>query len=353
MGTSTLYHLARAGCTDTLLLERDTLGSGSTSKAAGGFRAQFSDELNIRIALESIERLRRFGEEPGDDIDFKQWGYLFLLREEEVPAFEEAVALQNRLGVPSRLITPREALGIVPGLGLDDVAAATFCPTDGYATPETVAQGYARAAAPMGAGIVQGCPVEEILVDGRRVRGVATPRGTVAADRVVCAAGVWSVELAGAVEVHLPVRAERRNVFLTGPGDLLPRELPLTIDFATGFYFQREGNGLLFGGPHPSLEELAPDATRRLPALTDLEIRPGWWGYYAMSPDHNAIVGAARSPDGLLYASGFSGHGFQQSPVVGEYLADLALDREPAFDLSAFALERFEADDLRPEAHVV
>ncbi|MFQ5949007.1 MAG: NAD(P)/FAD-dependent oxidoreductase, partial [Acidimicrobiia bacterium] len=116
MGTSTLYHLARAGCTDAVLIERETLGAGSTSKSAGGFRAQFSDELNIRIALESIGRLERFGEEPGTDIDFKQWGYLFLLREGEVDAFARSVELQNSLGVPSRLIGPEEAAQIVPQL---------------------------------------------------------------------------------------------------------------------------------------------------------------------------------------------------------------------------------------------
>ena len=127
----------------------------------------------------------------------------------------------------------------------------------------------------------------------------------------------------------------------------------MTIDFASGFYFQREGRRILFGGRVPTLEELAPDAIRRLPLLESLPIKPGWWGYYAMSPDHNAIVGAARSPAGVLYATGFSGHGFQQAPVVGDFLAHLALDEAPPFDLSPLSLERFVGNGLRPEAHVV
>ncbi len=145
--------------------------------------------------------------------------------------------------------------------------------------------------------------------------------GPVSSPLVIIAAGVWSVDLAAAVGLHLPVTPEPRHVWLTEPGDPLPHELPLTIDFDTGFYFQREGKSLLFGGRQTTLEELAPFATHRLPLLADLGIRPGWWGYYEMTPDHNAVIGAAAEPKGLLYGTGFSGHGFQQAPVVGEYLA--------------------------------
>ena len=94
-------------------------------------------------------------------------------------------------------------------------------------------------------------------------------------------------------------------------------------------------------------------ATRRLPLLMELPIKPGWWGYYAMTPDHNAVVGAASSPQGLLYATGFSGHGFQQSPVVGNYLADLALGQDPMMDLGPLSVERFGNADIKPEANVV
>ena len=353
MGTSTLYHLASFGCTDSVLIERETIGAGSTSKSAGGFRAQFSDALNITIALEAIGRLARFEQEFGVDIDFKQWGYLFLLQAEHVPRFAESLRLQNAMGVPSVLISPDQARWIVPQLGVDDLAAATFCPLDGYATPEAVAQGYTRAAVAMGARVVQGCDVYEVTVDRGKVTGVSTSGGSVSSPRVVCAAGIWSMPLASAVGVDLPVAPEKRYVFLTDGPDPLPARLPLTIDFGTAFYFQREGDRILFGGREQSLEELAPHAARRLPLLEHLAVRPGWWGYYGMSPDHNAIVGAASSPEGFLYAAGFSGHGFQQGPVIGQYLAELALDLGHAIDLSPFSLERFERSDLRPEANIV
>ena len=152
-GTSALYHLTVAGCQDVVLLERDTLCSGSTSKAAGGIRAQFSDELNIRMALENIRRFERFGDEIGVDIDFKQWGYLIMVGPGSLPQFQEALDLQHRLGVPSELLGPAEIARIVPQLATDDLAGATFCPIDGYATPESVGQGYAGAARAAGAGV--------------------------------------------------------------------------------------------------------------------------------------------------------------------------------------------------------
>jgi sarcosine oxidase, subunit beta len=353
VGASTLYHLAAGGCTDAVLVERDSLASGSTAAAAGGFRAQFSDELNIRIALRAIEGFARFADEFDTDIDFRQCGYLFLLREPELPAFREALALQRSLGVPARLLTVDEALELVPGTSPDGLAAATYCPIDGQATPESVVQGYVRAARRLGARTVTGCAAREVLVRDGRVSGVRTDRGTIDTPLLFCTAGVWSPDLARTAGVELPVTAQRRYVYQVHGRGPLPDPIPLTIDFATGFYFHGEGTGLLLGGAWATAEELAPVALSRLPILADLGIANAWSGLYEMSPDHNAIVGAAREPAGFYYATGFSGHGFQQGPVVGEYLADLALGRRPALDLSAFTVERFAHARPRPEANVV
>lgn len=354
MGASALYYLARNGCAEAVLLERETLAAGSTSKAAGGIRAQFSDELNIRVGLEAIRRYERFGDEPGAAIDFRQWGYLFLLTSPgDLDAFTRSVALQQSLGVPSRVLAPEEAGAIVPGLRLDDLLGATFCPIDGTATPEAAVQGYAAAATRLGASIVQGCAVERILVERGRVIGVETSQGRIATRRVVLTAGVWSKELGRTAGIELPVEPEPRHVFFTEPGDPLPFELPLTIDFSTGFYFHREGQGLLLGSREATIEELAPLAVRRLPALERVPVRGGWWGYYEMSPDRNAIVGRVSDPEGLVYATGFSGHGFQQGPVVGEHIALLALDRPTPFDLSPLSVERFASGRVRPERNVI
>ena len=352
VGACTAYHLARSGV-DVTVLERDTIGSGSTSKAAGGFRAQFSDELNIRMALENIRRLVNFDAEFDTDIGMKQWGYLFLLREGEVEPFRNAVDLQRSHGVPSELIDLGTAREMVPGIRTDDLVAATFCPLDGTCTPEAVAYGYARAASRSGARIVQGCKAIGIDTAGGRIKGVRTTRGYISTGEVVLAAGVWSPRLAAPVGLDLPVRPVKRHIWLTRGPDPFPNRIPMVIDFATGFYFHREGQGLAMGGREETLDDLAPAVLNRAPSLLEAEITHEWWGYYAVSPDHNAIIGTADGVGRLHYATGFSGHGFQQGPVVGEHLAHLVMGTAPTFDLSPFDVRRFETGNEVPETAVI
>ena len=344
LGASCAWHLRELGVEDVVLVERDTLASGSTSKSAGGIRAQFADELNIRIALRSMAEFERM-----DAIAWRRAGYLFLLDSEgDMARFREALALQQRLGVPSRELSVAEALELVPQLDPNGLVGATFCPLDGYASPEAVVGWYAR-----GLHVEQSCEVTGIDVRGGRIEAVETTSGRIATDAVVCCAGVWSREVGALAGLDVPVSGEPRHMWFTPQDGGLPDPLPLTIDFATSFYVHREGPGLAFGGREPTLEEVAPHAARRLPALVELPIQTSWWGYYEVSPDHNAIVGEAAGPSRFLYATGFSGHGFQQAPAVGEHLAELVAGRAPSLDLSPFALERFADGAERPETFVV
>jgi len=366
MGTSIAFHLAEAGV-EVCLLERDELASGSTSRAAGGIRAQFSDPLNVAIGLRSIEAFTRFGERPGAEIDLAQVGYLFLLdREEDVSVFEKSVALQNGLGVPSRFVPLDEVHELCPLAGLDGVLAATTCPLDGHASPEAVVQGYAAAARRLGATVLTHCAARGISLRGREVAAVATDRGTVSTGTVVCAAGVWSPALARAVGLELPVEPILREVGFTGPVEGLPSRIPLTIDFSTGFYFHREGPGILFGmadreqppgldtPTDPAwLERVLAVAERRAPALLDLGIAGGWKGAYEVTPDANALVGETLDVHRFLYATGFSGHGFLQGPAIGEIVRDLVLGRAPFVDVAPLSVERFARDTPRPEHNVV
>jgi sarcosine oxidase subunit beta len=347
LGAAAAFHLRRLGVDEVVLLERDALASGSTSKAAGGIRTQFADELNIRIALRSLDEF----EAMADEISLRQDGYLFLLdREEDVSVFRDALALQQSLGVPSRELTPEEALSLLPQLSLEGVLAATYCSRDGYATPEAVVRWYATAS---GAVIRQGCAATGIEVRDGRVVAVETGDGRIATDTVVCCAGVWSNEVAALAGVELPVTGEARTMWFTPADGGLPERVPLTIDFSTGFYFHREGPGLAFGGRERTLEQLAELAMRRLPVLADLPVQSSWWGWYDVSPDWNALVGESRDVSRFLYATGFSGHGFQQAPAVGEHIAELVVGRPPTLDLSAFSVERFAAGAERPETFVV
>ena len=196
IGTSIAFHLAEANV-DVCLLERDALSSGSTSRAAGGVRTQFSDPLNVAIGLRGIEAFARFAKRPGGEIDFRQVGYLFLLDSaNDVATFERNVAVQNELGAPSRLVDANEAARLSPLAGFDGVLAATFCPLDGHASPEAVTQGYAAGARQHGATVLTGSPALAVDVANDTIRGVVTEHGTIETDTVVCAAGVWSPALA-------------------------------------------------------------------------------------------------------------------------------------------------------------
>ncbi|MFJ6925917.1 NAD(P)/FAD-dependent oxidoreductase [Streptomyces nigra] len=367
IGTGIAYHLARAGVPDVVLVERDELASGSTSKAAGGVRAQFSDELNIRLGARSLEAFARFEQDTGHDIGLHRVGYLFLLSTpEDVTAFEAAVRLQNSLGVPSRMIDPVEARELSPLISTDGLLAAAYSPDDGHCTPESVVHGYAAAARRHGARILRHTTVTGIERHGDRITGVTTNAGRIATDTVICAAGAWSRAVGEMAGVDLPVEPLRRQIAVTAPVDALPPRLPMTIDFTTSLYFHTEGPGLLLGMSDPDerpgfdtsthdrwIARLADAMRHRAPALLDLRRTGGWAGLYEVTPDHNALIGEATSVSRFLYATGFSGHGFLQGPAVGEVVRDLYLGRVPFVDVSPLSAGRFVAGAPRPEAHRV
>ena len=366
IGTSAAFHLAEAGV-DVVLIERAALGSGSTSKAAGGVRTQFSDVLNIEIAKRSLDAFRDFARRPGWEIDLEQVGYLFVLtRPTDVEEFARSVALQNQLGLDSRILTAGETLALCPLLAGDDVLAGAFSPGDGHATPEGVVQGYAFAARAHGAHIRVGCEVLEVRTERGQITDVLTSDGAVRTPTVVCAAGAWSRACGAMVGVELPVTPVRRQILFTEAIDGLPADLPMTIDFETSFYFHREGPGLLMGMSDPvqkpgfaveTSDEWIPGlmdvVRRRAPRIADVGIRGGWAGLYEMTPDHNAIIGEAAGVSRFLYATGFSGHGFLQGPAVGEILRDMVLRRPTFVDVSPLSVERFDAARLRPEYNIV
>ncbi len=366
IGTSAAFHLAEAGV-DVVLIERAQLGSGSTSRAAGGVRTQFSDALNVEIARRSLAAFRDFGHRPGWEIDLRQVGYLFVLsREADVAEFERSVAVQNGFGLDSRMLTPGQARELCPLLAGDDILAAAFSPGDGHATPEGVVQGYAFAARARGAHIQVRCEVRAIGTSGDEITEVVTDHGSIATNTVICAAGAWSRSCGAMVGVDLPVSPLRRQILFTDAIDGLPPHLPMTIDFESSFYFHREGPGLLMGMPDPDekpgfstepsedwIPTLMEVLRRRAPGIADAGIRGGWAGLYEMTPDHNAIIGEAAGVSRFLYATGFSGHGFLQGPAVGEILRDLVLRRPTFVDIGPLSVDRFNAAALRPEYNVV
>lgn len=381
MGASVAYHLARLGLTNVVLLEREpALGTGSTGRNAGGVRHQFSHEANVRLSMESIQLFERFEAEVGTPIDFHQDGYLFLISSDDhAAAFRRNIGMQQRLGVHVQWLEPRGIPAIAPGVGLDGVLGAAFCARDGICDPNGVTMGLAQAAQRAGVTIRRSTAVTGIHVERGRVTGVETEAGRLETRIVVNAAGPWAGAIGKMAGVGVPVKPLRRHIFIAHPparggweaggpdGDPAgPSSRVMVIDFESSFYFHREGAGLLFGMGDPDeqpgfdttvnwpmLEKISPVAARRLPALADLPIAHAWAGLYEMTPDAMPIIGRAGEVEGFFTIAGFSGHGFQHAPAAGRLLADLIAGRDPQFDLTPFALERFAAGAMPGEANVV
>jgi len=364
VGLSCAYQLARAGVRKVVVLEKASLGSGSTCKAAGGVRAQFSDPVNITLGARSLETFADFAARFGQEIDFRRVGYLFLLSSPaSVAAFEAGVALQNDLGIPARMISVAEAHRMSPLVSADGLLAAAFSPTDGHCTPESVVLGYATAARRAGVTLLPHCAATGIEVRDERITAVRTSGGTIRTGTVVCAAGAWSAEVGSWAGVDLPVTPLRRQILVTEPVLGLDPHTPFTIDFDTTFYFHAEGRGLLLGMSDPDetpgfkldrsdawLPRLGEIIERRAPALAGVGIASGWAGLYEMTPDHNALIGRAGD---FLYATGFSGHGFLMGPAVGEVIRDLYLGRPPFVDITGLSATRFTDARSRPERNIV
>ena len=372
MGTSIAFHLAEAGVSDILLLEQSDLGSGSTCKAAGGVRAQFSDPVNIALGLRGLDAFEDFPNRPGQEIDLHQPGYLFLLTNlDQVAVYEQSVAVQNAMGVPSRIISAEEAKVLAPAIDITGVLAAAYHQRDGYCSPESVVLGYASGARRYGATVRTGVTVTGIDVVDGTITAVRTDQGAVRTSTVVCAAGAWSQTVGAMAGVDLPVIPLRRQILITEPLDdatsaLMPESMPVTIDAASTFYFHREGPGVLLGMSYQAeqpgfredySEEWLPDLVAameaRCPTLLDVGVAHRWTGMYEVTPDHNALVGESTTVSRFLYATGFSGHGFLQGPAIGEVMRDLYLGVEPVIDVAPFTAERFAEGGLRGEVNIV
>lgn len=367
IGLSTAYHLARAGVERVVLVERDGFGSGSTCRAAGGVRANFSDEVNVALGLRSLETFETFAAEFDQEIDLHQPGYLFLIdNEDDLELFRANRELHGSMGIDSHLVDPDEAKRLSPPISTEGLVAGLYTPRDGHCTPESVVLGYTKAARRAGATLVTGSEVTGIATEGDRIVAVNTTAGDISTEHVICTAGAWSRHVGAFVGVDLPVTPLRRQIVVTEPIAGLDPTIPFTIDFATSMYFHKEGPGLLIGMPEKRdswsfdltrtaewLGDLAEAMERRTPALGDVGLTRGWAGLYEMTPDHNALIGRSSSVPGFWYATGFSGHGFLMGPAVGEVMRDLYLGRTPFVDVSRLGADRFRGSDVRPEINIV
>jgi sarcosine oxidase, subunit beta len=354
VGLAIAYNLARRGLGDVVVIERGYLAEGASGRNGGGVRQQWSTELNIRLMQESVELCRRFAVDLGVNVWFRQGGYLFLARTaREVARLEKNIAIQNRCGVPTRMLEPHKARDIVPELDLTGIMAAAYNPTDGILFPWPFLWGYARQAAAHGVRIFTQTPVGGLEPQKGGGYLVHTPRGAVRARRLVNATGAWSPKLAAMIGVHVPTYPIRHEICSSEP--LKPFLRPMVSELTSGLYCSQSMRGEIVGGVtipgHDStygmgstLEFLATYArrlVRLMPILGEIKVLRQWAGPYDQSPDGNPILGAAPGHPDFFLACGFVGHGFMMAPIVGKLYGEWLTGGEPHEIFARYTLGRF------------
>jgi sarcosine oxidase subunit beta len=378
MGLAIAYHLARLGVTGITVLDKGYLCGGASGRNGGGVRAQWSSEANVRLMQESIRMCREFASEMKINVWFRQGGYLFIARTEEVRrSLEKSVAVQNECGLGTRMLTPKEAKKIVPELDASSLVAASFNADDGVVFPWPFVWGFAQAAVKLGVQVSTFTNVVGFRTRAAEIEAVVTepalgaPKSKSSAPRVietrkvVNAAGAWSPEVARLLGVLLPNKPHRHEICSTEP--LKPWLKPLVADLASGLYFSQSTRGEIVGGiglervpeglnqesSHAFLGRYAQAITTACPILGRVKVLRQWAGCYDLTPDHNPIVGPVDEIEGFYQASGFMGHGFMMAPVVGKLIAQYIVEEVPLPMFERWNLRRFKEGKLLSESMII
>jgi len=368
MGASAAYHLAQRGMKNIVLLEKENFfGTGATGRCAGGVRYQFSTDINVKLSIESLPMIERFKEEIGQDVSYRQCGYLLVAtNEKEVAMFKHNVEMQNSLGVSTQLLSGDEVRARLPLMKFDDALTGTFNQKDGTVDPNSVVMGYATAAQKMGVKAISGAEVTGITVSGGNVEEVQTSLGGIKTRMILNAAGPWSGQISNMAGLQIPVIPLRRQMFTTNPLKEVPEDFPFVIDFAKSLYFHREGEGLLIGMSNqeekPGFDQNVDEdfelvnleaAIERMPLVEKASRASHWAGLYEVTPDAHPIYGGTPI-NGFTLCTGFSGHGFMHGPISGKLMSEYILDGKfSSVDVSMLDLKRFEEGRLIQEYNVV
>ncbi len=365
IGCAIQYHMARLGVSNTVLLERDVLGSGSTGRSQAICRMHYSNPITTELAWQSLQIFADFDARVGGASGFVNTGYLVVVNEADQGGLERNVAMQQELGVPSSLVSRDDLASLAPMVTLYDDERAAWEPQSGYADPYQVTVSYAARAQEAGARIVTRNPASGIETSGDRVQAVITTSGDrIATDTVVVAAGPWSGQVLAGVGVDAPLMPVRHQVATVArPVEVVPHH-PTVGDISQSFSFRPDGSNFTTMGFGDDDEQSDPEVypqgvditeaasararlARRVPGMADAYYRGGWSGLFTTTPDWHPILDAVPGMAGLYCAIGFSGHGFKLSPAIGKSVAELVLEgRARDVDLSPLRFTRFDEGDL-------
>ena len=365
IGCAIQYHLAQLGVSNTVLLERDVLGSGSTGRSQAICRMHYSNPITATLAWQSLQVFTEFDEIVGGESGFVRTGYLVVVKDDDRAGLLRNVALLQELGIDTSVVTQDDVSRLAPAIRLYDDEHAAWEPLSGYANPHQVTVSYAARSREAGAHISMRNPAASIVYDGRRVQAVTTQNGErIATETVIIAAGPWSSRLLSSIGVEVPLLPVRHQVATVArPIERVPHH-PTVGDISQSFSFRPDGSAFTMMGFGNDEEQPNPDSYpegidpadaasaisrlgRRMPGMEDSYYRGGWSGLFTTTPDWHPVLDAVSGVDGLYCAVGFSGHGFKLSPAIGKAVAELVVEqRARDVDLTPLRLDRFRDGDL-------
>jgi sarcosine oxidase subunit beta len=363
MGCAALYYLAELGTTDTLLLERDALGSGSTSRTQGVLRMHYSNQVTTRMAWESLAIYRDFNEHVGSPSGYVRTGYLLAVPADYGDALRRNVEMQTALGVETSVASRDDLSTLAPDVRTRHDEVYAFEPRSGYADGHLVTGGFARRAQELGAALRTGAAahVGSIVIERGKVTGVRANGELIPTAAVVVAAGPWTGPLLAELGVDVPLATVRHQVLVvTRPPSL---SHPTLGDVTNGFSGRMDAPGLSLvalgedpdtAGPDRYNKGVDPAAmaagmlalSTRVPGMSDAGFVRGWSGLLTVTPDWHPVIDRVEGIDGLYVAAGFSGHGFKMAPAIGRAVAEVVLGLDQAIDTGQLRLSRFEEGDL-------
>jgi sarcosine oxidase, subunit beta len=339
IGTPAALSLSQAGYKTLVIDAEGSVGQGSNKKAIGGIRATFSDPAKINLCKRSIEIFSTWKETYGDEIEWYQGGYMFVAyRNQEEKSLKDLLVRQKSYGLNIDWLDKKQLLEVAPDLNPDSLIGGTYSSEDGNASPLLAIHAFYERAVQLGAVFHFLERVTEITVQGGRVKGVITNRGSYSADVVINAAGSWADEIGQMVGLSIPVKSDAHEAAITEPVERFLN--PMIVDIrptpgSSNFYFYQHYTGQIVFciTPSPSIwgldtretsSFLPMVATRMvevMPRLRNIRVRRTWRGLYPMTPDGFPIVGWSNEIGGYMLAVGMCGQGFMLGPGIGELVA--------------------------------
>lgn len=361
VGAWCAYFLRRSGLKNVVLLEKDTLGQGASSRAAGVIRTQGGTPWAVRLGEWSRLFYLSQASELGVDSGFIPHGYVLpCFSPQDVQAARERLAMQNGLGLHVRWLEPDEVDELNPSMAPGKTLGATYCAQDGYLHPPRNVIAYSVALATSGVRVCERTAFTGLDVAGGAVTGVRTSAGAISAPLAVLTGGPELASVGALAGITIPAGAVRHQVAVTEPHPALaPSRLPMVFDLSVGLYWRPEEGGMLFGMSNPSeppgegrrvdlayLDLIRERLSELVPVTAGLGLRRTWAATIDYTPDHLPIIGPARISgqvvNGATVASA-GGAGMMWGPAVARATADVALTgTSPVVDTTDLGLDRFD-----------